>query len=210
MPSALRRCWDAPLCRAQHTCTMYPIQHKGRLNFSVNMGSRLGDADAVAVTGKRTRQVGVEAVPTLESLREYRDHYLHPRLLEARAELQRMYEIKLQCEKLGLRHADMCIGACVALVAFRTVVLFYWTYFLFDWNLVEPITYLLDYGALWLGLAWYGVARRDAKFESFRQFLATRHMKKLRSQKCYNEEHHELLESEVRRLEEQLRGLERV
>ncbi|EAN77641.1 Protein of unknown function, DUF607, putative [Trypanosoma equiperdum] len=195
-------CSVAPLCvilEQRRPGPSFGIRSQSREDNSVHFLPCEGAVD-----------LSLRALSTIEGLRNYREHRLRPQLLVKRAELRQADDVKTRCDALGLRYADRCIAIAVALILIRNVVLFYWVYFLFDWNLVEPITYLLERGAVCLGFLWYGATSSDARFESFRQFLVSRRTQRLYAQHNFNAGHWKELVVEVEGLEEQLRGLETV
>jgi hypothetical protein len=61
----------------------------------------------------------------------------------------------------------------------QNAVLFNWTFIRFDWNLVEPITYLLGYSCVWLASAVYFRTRRDFTYDNLRAILVEKEQRRL-------------------------------
>jgi hypothetical protein len=55
----------------------------------------------------------------------------------------------------AIRRADNMSALPVVYVVAQTALLFHWVYQKFDWGLVEPITYLLNFSCVWLGVGIY-------------------------------------------------------
>ena len=68
------------------------------------------------------------------------------------------------------RHAWGIFGYLVA----QNAVLFHWTYQRFDWNLVEPITYLLGYAVVWLCTTVYFACGKEFTYDALREHLVAK------------------------------------
>ncbi|KAH8614479.1 putative Mitochondrial calcium uniporter [Trypanosoma vivax] len=159
---------------------------------------------------ERRKDTPFEPFTTLEGLRDYRERLLRPRLLRKRAELSRLCKSIHKRNKSAIIFSDIHLALLLLLLATRTVILFYCTYFLFDWNLVEPIAYMLDRGVLWLELAWFSVIQNEISYSSCRAALASRYVRYSHQENAVDLERWRELTAEVERLEELLRGLENV
>ncbi|EAN97585.1 hypothetical protein TcCL_NonESM06542 [Trypanosoma cruzi] len=160
-----------------------------------------------------TRINAVSTVPgdslfTLEGLCNYRESHLRPLLIQKRHALQQMTEIKTRCEAVALRYANYYAAGLFVLLTAQAVTLFYWVYFLFDWNLVEPMTYLLGYGGVWVAIACYATTQRDFTYEACMEMIAAYYISRLYRQNNFDLQLWQRLTAEVRLLEERLRGLE--
>lgn len=56
-------------------------------------------------------------------------------------------------------------------LAAQFAVLFNWVFFVFDWNLVEPVTYFLAYTCVWAGVVFYGHTGTEWSYDSTREVL---------------------------------------
>ncbi|RNF15432.1 uncharacterized protein Tco025E_05535 [Trypanosoma conorhini] len=171
---------------------------------------RGGSADNTAPHPGALAIVPGDSLLTSEGLRSYRDGYLRPLLLQKRHALQQLTGIKTHCELVSLQYADYYAAGVFVLLTAQAVTLFYWVYFLFDWNLVEPITYLLGYGGVWLAIACHAATQRDFTYEACTGMIAAHYLSLLHRRHNFDVQLWQRLTAEVELLEERLRGLEGV
>lgn len=142
------------------------------------------------------------------ALRAARDGFLASRLHAARVELAALEDIKKQCDVAAQRLPDRRMRQLFVFLLFQAGVLFDWTYVHFDWNLVEPITYLVGYSVTWIAILWYGALQREFSYDTWRSMLQKRERERLYAQHRFDLRHYEQLRVEVVRLERVLRSLE--
>ena len=65
------------------------------------------------------------------------------------------------------------------LLGAQFMVLFNWVFFVFDWNLVEPVTYFLGYSCTWFGIMFYAATGVEWSYDSTRAYLQQRQLGKL-------------------------------
>ena len=87
--------------------------------------------------------------------------------------------VKLKAEKAQLDTAAAKAPGRVAWAVFaylvcQNAVLFDWVYFRFDWNLVEPITYLLGYSVVWLSSFYYFCLAKEWTWDGLRDLVEAR------------------------------------
>lgn len=103
----------------------------------------------------------------------------------------------------------LALAGLLFLVA-QTGLLYYWVYVRFDWNLVEPITYLLGYSVTWLGIAFYLLAGREFTYDNCRQIAEERQRAKLYAAAGFDVERYLQLRLSVAELERLARSLEKL
>ena len=81
--------------------------------------------------------------------------------------------------RLANASADNAARAGFVAYVAQTGLLFYWVYVRFDWNLVEPITYLLGYSCVWLSIASFYAKGKEFTYGSWHAMVADRRMGKL-------------------------------
>lgn len=122
-------------------------------------------------------------------------------LLDAKsARLVELHAVQQECRHEARRHPDRYMFAAFAFLLVQAVVLFDWTYIHFDWNLVEPITYLIGYAGTWIALAWYGNMQEEFGFDSLREMIEVRKLNSLYAAKGVDVAEVDRLEDEVERL----------
>lgn len=93
-------------------------------------------------------------------------------------------------------------------LAAQNAVLFEWVYFRFDWNLVEPITYLLGYSAVWLGVACFFLTGREFSYDRMRLMLIERKLNQVLRKSGFDRARHEMVKLKVQDLESRIKALE--
>ncbi|ESL06355.1 hypothetical protein TRSC58_05973 [Trypanosoma rangeli SC58] len=190
------------MVRARGTCCGRPSKEEGSTT------GRGGSADDTVHYPDAVTIVPGDSLLTSEGLRNYRDCYLRPLLLQKRQALRQLTGIKTRCETVALQYADYCTAGFFVLLTAQAVTLFYWVYFLFDWNLVEPITYLLSYSAVWLAIACHATTQRDLTYEACTEMITAHYRFVLYRRHNFDVQLWRQLTAEVELLEERLRGLE--
>jgi hypothetical protein len=127
---------------------------------------------------------------------------LAKQLKPLQVELAKQSALMRSIDSQALRFPDIVAAASFVYFVSQTSVLFYWVYFRFDWNLVEPITYLLGYSVTWLGLASYFTFGKEFTFDNMRSIAAEWKRKRLLKK-------HNVDVAAYQRLEVQVGDLER-
>lgn len=83
--------------------------------------------------------------------------------------------------------ADIAALAVFGYMCVQTGVLFHWVYQRFDWNLVEPITYLLGYATTWLCTYVYFMSGKEFTFDNMRATIVERRAKLLLKRQNFDE-----------------------
>ena len=116
------------------------------------------------------------------------------------AELFRLEKAKQAIDIAALRKVDRVAWVVLVYLLGQGGLLFYWVYFKFDWNLVEPITYLLGYSASWLGLVCYLTCGHDFCFDAWRARLLRMYECRLYRKHSFNSSKYNALHNELQAL----------
>lgn len=108
------------------------------------------------------------------------------KLAEHKVALDRMELTKKEIDTLALSKGRQLSLVGAALLTAQTSTLFYWTYSVFDWNLVEPITYLLGYSVVWLTILMYFTTGKDFTYGELMEMVTESTRQKLYAQKGLN------------------------
>lgn len=93
---------------------------------------------------------------------------LDHRIKEKETEIQQMSDRCTSALSKAATQADRWAWAGFGFYVAQTALLFYWVYVRFDWNLVEPITYLLGYTCVWISLVSFFFTRTEFGFAAWR------------------------------------------
>lgn len=129
------------------------------------------------------------------------------RLTAKRAELAALETARKTIDDKAYGKAAAWAYAGGAYLFAQTTTLFVWTYDTFDWNLVEPITYLLGYGLVWLSVLLYFCTGRDFTYSQVREIVAGRARDRLCEQNGFDLEAYRRVVAEVSDLEFAVEGL---
>jgi hypothetical protein len=82
-------------------------------------------------------------------------------LAEKRAERNDL-RAKLAAARAAASRRTKLLGLAVGVYLLaQFVVCFNWVFFIFDWNLVEPVTYFIGFSCAWLSIAFYTLTGRE-------------------------------------------------
>lgn len=143
-------------------------------------------------------------------MRAARDGHLKKTLTAKLRQLDAMERIKAECDEIAFHYPDVFMKQLFAFLVLQAAVLFDWTYVHFDWNFVEPITYLVGYSATWIAIAWYGAMQQEFSYESLHRFLQNAKRERLYKAHQFDQQAYEALRVEVAKLDRVVRGLEGV
>lgn len=146
------------------------------------------------------------SLATVAGLLEHKSE-LTAKLRAAETALAERTSVKRQLEIQAQHRPDVLAAASFGYFSAQTGLLFYWVYYRFDWNLVEPITYLLGYSVVWLGLACYFATGKEFSFDNVRSLIAERRVRHLFRQSRFDLVEYRQLECEVEDLKRRLEGL---
>lgn len=132
---------------------------------------------------------------------------LDARLRTAAKQLDHSKIVKSRLDVEAKKYPDRAALLGLSYLVSQTSLLFYWVYFRFDWNLVEPITYLLGYGSVWIGIAYYFRCGGEFTYDHLRSALEERKRKRLYDAAGFSVESFSALEAEVADLQRQVEQL---
>ncbi|EPY36283.1 hypothetical protein STCU_00663 [Strigomonas culicis] len=148
------------------------------------------------------------AAVDVAALTAYRAHTLEPLLAAKLQQLGQMEALKRQCDAEAATYPRLWKLAVLGFLSLQVVVLFDWTYIHFDWNLTEPITYLLGYSFTWLSLLWYGNLQQEFGYGRVHELLQQRQCARLYRRRGVDLVLYEQLRAETDVLQRRLRSLE--
>ncbi|CCW71823.1 unnamed protein product [Phytomonas sp. Hart1] len=188
-----------------HTSVSFIKRSVYRLPTALSASSRTSLTSSAFSLSFASRQLGSEgghfSAVSRQELHFRRDHLLLPLLEAKRSRLRDLQAHKTALDQTARRYADRFFFSSFAMLIVQFAVLFDWTYIHFDWNFVEPITYLLGYCETWIALAWYGNMHREYEQDSLREIIERKQQNKLYLR-------HALDLSELNRLKEEVEVLE--
>ena len=134
----------------------------------------------------RLTSIAAAAAAPLTTAPAFSRAFLREHLSALRAEQKQVHETLAvlnskhnQIEARVTKHLDhWAVGGFLYLVA-QTGLLFHWVYYRFDWNLVEPITYLLGYSVVWLSIACFFRTGQEFSYDSIRSLVGDRKRRQL-------------------------------
>ena len=129
-------------------------------------------------------------------------------LAKSKSAWRDMHAQKQELDRRIQAHPENVARGIFAFIALQNAVLFEWTFFRFDWNLVEPITYLLGYSTMWLGIACFFSSGKEWTYDSMRASLVERQRRKVFSNASFDEKRYDDLTIRVGDLEERIKSLE--
>lgn len=215
----LRRCNSLPLCVSapplSRRCTLSSALAKETTSThpstfrTASITKRRFLATAAGANGSPTTDSSSLDLPTeVSHLRAARDGHLKKMLAAKLQQLDAMERIKAECDEIAFHYPDAFMAQLFAFLVLQAAVLFDWTYVHFDWNFVEPITYLIGYSATWIAIAWYGAMQQEFGYESLRRFLQNAKCERLYKAHRFDRQAYEALRVEVAKLGRVVRGLE--
>lgn len=171
-----------------------------RWSPATSIGDFLRDAARVGTFVVRIgdRQVKV-SVPSFED----RTKFLRASLFAKTGRIEQMAKLKAECDRLaqtGTRRFAIG-GACVGVVWWFVVG--YVTFWHENWDLMEPLTYLVGLGGLLGTWSWVLIHNRDVSYRAVLSETTSRRQAKLYVEKGFNaERYHELVDEcrELRRV----------
>lgn len=100
-------------------------------------------------------------------------------LAQLKKELEPLEAMEADIERRATAHAARVVTCIGGALAVQFAVLFNWVFVVFDWNLVEPVTYFLGYTVIWWSLVFYNKTGRDFSYEGIIEELKERKRSKL-------------------------------
>ncbi|CUG89244.1 Hypothetical protein, putative [Bodo saltans] len=126
---------------------------------------------------------------------------------ELKKQLAPLEALEAEIDRRATAHSTRVITCIGAALAVQFAVLFNWVFVVFDWNLVEPVTYFLGYTVIWWSLVFYKRTGRDFSYEGIIEELKERKQAKLQKSLKLDANKLEELRSEIVTLEQKLRKL---
>ncbi|KAG5480124.1 hypothetical protein CUR178_06176 [Leishmania enriettii] len=202
----------APLTRrcahSSALTTRTTLARTNTLCSTLSMACRLLTTRTAADGRFSTASSSLNAPIDVPQLRVARDARLKKALAAKRQQLEAMERVKAECDKVAYHYPDVFMAQLFAFLALQAAVLFDWTYVHFDWNFVEPITYLIGYSATWIAIAWYGTMQHEFGYQSLRSFLQSAKCERLYKARQFDLQAYEALQGEVAKLDRVVRSLE--
>jgi hypothetical protein len=141
-----------------------------------------------------------------------------PRLLEQYAALEKRIQMLRQtidpidhkieaADARALRAVKVSALSCFTFLTIQFGVLFNWVFFVFDWNLVEPVTYFLGYTCTWFGIMFYARTGIEWSYDSTRDFIRTKRRDKMLKAERIDLDLHKARIVELAQLEAELKAL---
>ena len=146
---------------------------------------------------------------TLNFLKRHKAHLSAERELLL-SEIRPLRGIQQRIEKKVLRRADFAAFGGFTYLCAQTSLLFFWVYIKFDWNLVEPITYLLSFSVTWLSILIFFSTGKEFSYNAVRDMFLDRVQRRLYKEDSFDVHRYNKLEAELRDVEKQLQDLEKV
>ena len=115
----------------------------------------------------------------------------------AQGELSTLAAVRKDISAASHKSADKAAVGGFVLLATQAAVLFNWTFINFDWNLVEPITYLLGYSVVWLAILPHFFWGKDLSYDTIRSAIVDRKKNALIKEKKFDAAYCSTLESRV-------------
>jgi hypothetical protein len=107
--------------------------------------------------------------------------------------------------KAANSRADLVSWSAFVYMTGQWCLLFHWVYQRFDWNLVEPITYLLGFTTTWLCTFVYFLSGKEFTYNNVREAVVSRTVERSLSAKGLSLKHFAELQLERERLKQLLR-----
>ena len=102
------------------------------------------------------------------------------------------------------KHPDRHAWGIFAYLVAQNAVLAQWTFVQFDWNLVEPITYLLGYSVTWLCTIVYFAFGKEFTYDALREHLTNNRREALYAANDFDVEQFKKIEAKSARLTAQV------
>lgn len=185
-------------CRGMHSAPSAPVVGSPSSSSPSTTGACCGSGIASLEDVSLSRS----------TLEEHREQSIRLLLRAKEARLRVLDEIKRECDAEASHYPNRFMYGIGAFLLAQVVVLFDWTYVHFDWNLTEPITYLLGYSATWIAIGVYGMCQSEFSYDALRQTLETSRQTKLYKRRGLDIAEYTRLVVEVDKLEKILRSLE--
>ncbi|KAL7007976.1 hypothetical protein EMMF5_002625 [Cystobasidiomycetes sp. EMM_F5] len=121
-------------------------------------------------------------VPTFEQ----RTQFLRARLGEVTTEIRSLLDIKSECDDLALKGAKRAaFGGFAGLVGYWGVV--YWlTFHVYGWDLMEPVTYLTGLTGIMGGYLWFLYHQKEISYRSVFEMSSSKRREQLYDQKGFD------------------------
>jgi hypothetical protein len=122
-------------------------------------------------------------------------------------QLAEMDRVKAALDNDARCRAHRAIQTVFALLVAQFGVLFYWVFVIFDWNLVEPVTYFLGYTGTWLSVVFYGRTGMEFTYDAAREWVRLRMAKRLYARGGFDTARYAALQATLKRLWKERRKL---
>lgn len=114
-------------------------------------------------------------------------------------EFRELQEIRSQFEKKALRRADMALWGSAGLLGGWWGFTAYGTWWLWSWDVMEPVTYMVTYSVVCLGYIYFLTTKTEYTFTGLRTRISRRsHRKMLEREPGFDHEKYQELEQWMR------------
>lgn len=136
-----------------------------------------------------------------------KERQLLEKLDNLKQELSPLEKMKAQLSRTASFHTSKVLWMGMALLSVQGGALAWLTWWVYSWDVMEPVTYFITYGTSMGAFAYYVLTRQDYVYPEAqdRQFL--RYFYKGASKKKFNVEKYNELKDELAQVEEDLRRL---
>ncbi|KAF4668311.1 Lactation elevated protein 1 [Perkinsus chesapeaki] len=126
------------------------------------------------------------------------------RLAELKEQRRRLQALEGDIRELAMKKTNKYAAGGVALFSFEWALVYYGTYFLYGWDVMEPITYLLGLFDVIVTYGFYMFWREDYSPKTFHQVIYSRQERILRHQRGFDPKVKDAVEHEIKMLEDEL------
>ncbi|KAF4664994.1 Lactation elevated protein 1 [Perkinsus olseni] len=127
------------------------------------------------------------------------------RLTALEDQRRRLLALQEEIRSLALRKTNKYAIGGVVLFSVEWALVYYGTYFLYGWDVMEPITYLLALLDVIVTYGFFMLWREDYSPKTLQQVIYSRHERKLSESRGFDSELQQAVEREIRLLEERLK-----
>ncbi|KAF4685895.1 hypothetical protein FOZ60_005943 [Perkinsus olseni] len=127
------------------------------------------------------------------------------RLTALKDQRRRLLALQEEIRSLALRKTSKYAIGGVVLFSVEWALVYYGTYFLYGWDVMEPITYLLALLDVIVTYGFFMLWRKDYSPKTLQQVIYSRHERKLSESRGFDLELQQAVEREIRLLEDRLK-----
>eukprot|EP00922_Rhytidocystis_sp_ex-Travisia-forbesii_P017390 GHVS01025944.1.p1 GENE.GHVS01025944.1~~GHVS01025944.1.p1 ORF type:complete len:370 (+),score=90.84 GHVS01025944.1:466-1575(+) len=133
---------------------------------------------------------------------------------EMKTRLEQLYktakpleESKALLDRRVQRYGQLCVWSCVFAFSLQWTMLFYGTYYLFSWDIVEPLTYFLGSIDAVVGYIFAATMKRNYSASSLRLATEERRRRQLQRRIGFDPQELESVREEIAKIQKHLQSL---